>query len=168
MKLRISRAFGCVIALLGLLLFSSQAEAANRLYAKYRQATVSWSSAGVAATIDLATDTIKIAAVSSGYTPNSTTDQFYSTVSSYTVGTPVVLTYSSSTGGLYKSSNNPSFTIPATTTVSYLVIYKDTGTASTSPLIAIIDTSSGLPFTTGSTSTTLNVTMDATNGWFTP
>lgn len=140
----------------------------NRLYSKYRQSLTSYSSAGLSAPVDTALDTIKIAAVSSSYTPSTTTDQYWSTVSANVIGTPQVLTYSSSTGGLYKSSNNPSFSVPATTTVTYLVIYKDTGTPTTSPLIAIIDTATGLPFTTGSSTTPLNVTMDAANGWYTP
>jgi hypothetical protein len=147
---------------------ASPAEGANRLYSKYRQGLVSYSSAGLSAPVDLATDTIKIAAVSSAYTPATTTDQFFTTISSAVVGTPVTLTYSSNTAGLYKSSNNPSFTVPASGTVTYLVIYKDTGTAGTSPLIAIFDTATGLPFTAGSSATPLNVTMDVTNGWFTP
>jgi hypothetical protein len=153
---------------IALLLVGSPADAANRLYAKYRQALVSYSSAGLSAAVDLATDTIKIAAVTGSYTPNTTTDQFYTAISANVVGTPQTLTYASSTAGLYKSSNNPAFTVPASTTVTYLVIYKDTGTAATSPLLALFDTGTNIPYTQGSSSGTLNVTMDATNGWYTP
>lgn len=153
---------------LAFLASGSPADAANRLYSKYRQALVSFSSAGLSAPVDLATDTIKIAAVTSSYTPNTTTDQFYTSISANVVGTPQTLTYASSTAGLYKSSNNPAFTVPASTTVTYLVIYKDTGTAATSPLLALFDTGTNIPYTQGSSSGTLNVTMDATNGWYTP
>src|SRR4051812_20081292 len=153
---------------LALAFLASPADAANRLYAKYRQALVSYSSAGLSAAIDLATDTIKIAAVTGSYTPNTTTDQFYTAISANVVGTPQTLTYASSVSGLYKSSNNPAFTVPASTTVTYLVIYKDTGTAATSPLLALFDTGTNIPFTQGSSSGTLNVTMDASAGWFTP
>jgi hypothetical protein len=153
---------------LAFLTSASPADAANRLYSKYRQALVSYSSAGLSAAIDLATDTIKIAAVTGSYTPNTTTDQFYTAISANVVGTPQTLTYASSAAGLYKSSNNPAFTIPASTTVTYLVIYKDTGTAGTSPLLAIFDTGTNIPFTQGSSSGTLNVTMDVGAGWFTP
>lgn len=154
--------------LIGMALAASPAFAINRLFDKYRQATVTFSGAGLAAAVDLSTDPIKIACVTSAYVPATTTDQFYSTIAANVVGTPQVLTYASSVGGVYKSSNNPAFSIPASTTVTYLVIYKDTGTATTSPLIAIYDTAASLPFTSGSSTTTLNVTMDATLGWLKP
>ena len=44
-----------------------------------------------------------------------------------------------------------------------LVIYKDTGSAATSPLIAYIDTATGLPVTPNGGN--INVTVHA-SGWF--
>jgi hypothetical protein len=38
--------------------------------------------------------------------------------------------------------------VTAGSTVTYLAIYKDTGSNSTSPLIALIDTATGLPVST--------------------
>jgi hypothetical protein len=148
--------------------FVPSANAANRLYDRFHAALVSYTTAGLTAPIDMATDTIRIACVSPAYTPNTATDQFFTSISTSVVGAPVTLTYGSSVAGVYKSANNPAFTVPASATVRYFVIYKDTGTAGTSPLIALFDTATGLPYTSGTATTTLNVTMNSTNGWFKP
>jgi hypothetical protein len=46
---------------------------------------------------------------------------------------------------------------PAGTTIEAMVVYKDTGTASTSPLIAYIDSCTGLPFTANGATVTFGV-----------
>ncbi|MDB5937256.1 MAG: hypothetical protein JWQ01_4600 [Massilia sp.] len=110
------------------------------IYALARKAFTSWSAAGLAAPIDMATDTIKVALVSSAYTPNLATDQFWSSVSANLLGTAQPLgTKTVSSAGIF-SSANPSFTgLPSSGTGKYLVVYKDTGVAGTSPLIALYD-----------------------------
>ena len=45
------------------------------------------------------------------------------------------------------SGSPPSFTSVTGASIEAIVLYKDTGTDSTSPLIAFIDTATGLPIT---------------------
>jgi len=120
---------------------------ANALYNKGRQAfldgSISWSS-----------DTIKLALVTSSYSPNLSTDQYYSTVSAAVIGTPQTLSSKTSTDGVADAADVTFASVP-TGAVTYLVLYKDTGTASTSPLIACMDTETGLPFSTNGGSVTI-------------
>ncbi len=114
---------------------------ANALYTKGRQAFldggVSWSS-----------DTIKVSLVSSGYTPNLSTHQYVSDVTG--AGGTLVATQTlgskTSTGGTANAAN---VTFPSVTgaVCNYLLLYKDTGSPSTSPLIALIDSAVNLPVT---------------------
>lgn len=100
------------------------------------------------AQIEALTDTLALAMFTTAYTPNLTTDQFYSTpiASSGLVGAKVSLT--SVTGLLGTlSAANLTFTSVSGSTASYLVLFKDTGTNSTSRLIGLIDTATGLPVT---------------------
>jgi hypothetical protein len=91
---------------------------ANALFPLGKQAFLSGS-------INMTSDTIKVALVktTSGYT-YSAAHQFYSdlTPASNVVGTPATLG-------------------------TIIVLYKDTGAPTTSPLIAYIDTATGLPVT---------------------
>ena len=84
----------------------------------------------------------------STYTPNLTTDQYYSTVAAHVLGTPQVLDNKTSTGGTADADDVTFLAVTTGFTVSYLLIYEDTGTAGTSPLIALFDTATGLPATT--------------------
>jgi hypothetical protein len=116
---------------------------ANALYDKGRQAFLEGS-------IAYLTDTIKVALVTNGYTPNLSTHQFYSdlTPGSNVVGTPQTLGSKTSTNGVANAANVTYTAVTAGSTVTYLAIYKDTGSNSTSPLIALIDTATGLPVST--------------------
>ncbi len=93
-------------------------------------------------------DTIKALLVDAGmYTPNMSTDEFLSDVpSGARIGTAVALASKTTAAGVADAADT---TITAVTgaTVEYVLIYKDTGTAGTSSLIALYDTGSGLPFT---------------------
>lgn len=95
-------------------------------------------------------DTIKIALVSSSYTANLSTDQFWSTPIGDLLGTPQTLGGISITNGVFNSSAATFSAVTSGSTVKYFVIYKDTGTSSTSPLLVCIDTTTGvaLPFAT--------------------
>lgn len=98
--------------------------------------------------INFVSDTIKAALISAGYT-FSAADQFYSalTPGSNVVGTPQTLGGKTVTGGVF-DANDPTFTAVTGPQVVAAVLYKDTGVAGTSPLIAYIDSaSSGLPVT---------------------
>lgn len=113
---------------------------ANALYDLGRQAFLEGS-------IAYLTDDIKAVLVSSGYTPSTTTNQFLSDIPGGSrVATSGNLASKTSTAGV---ANAAAVTFTAVTGAQclYLVLYKDTGTAATSPLIAIFDTATGLPVT---------------------
>lgn len=114
---------------------------ANQLYGKGRQAFLEGS-------IAILTDNVKCVLVDAGsYTLSINVDQYLSDIpSGARVATSGNLASKTSTLGVF---NAASITFSAVTgnTCSYLVGYKDTGTASTSPLIWNIDTATGLPVT---------------------
>jgi hypothetical protein len=98
--------------------------------------------------IDLVNDTIKIALVTSAYTPNQDTHDFFDDVTNevgasgtYSAGggtlTTTVSQDDTDNEGVFDATDI-SFTT-ATITARGAVIYKSTGTASTSPLICYID-----------------------------
>lgn len=103
--------------------------------------------------IDWDTDTIKIMLTTSGYTPNQDTHEFKSSVTSevtgtgYTAGGATLGTKNAMTlAGAYTAGTNK-FKIDAadvtwstsTITARYAVVYKDTGSGATSPLLCYID-----------------------------
>ena len=105
---------------------------------------------------NLSSDTIKATLVKSTYTPNYSTHQYLSDLGANTVGTDQTLGSKTTTAGVFDAAD-PSFaSIPASTTIAYIVLYKDTGSSATSPLICGIDAS----LTTGGASSTVNVTFD--------
>jgi hypothetical protein len=95
-----------------------------------------------------ASDTIKAALVKSAYTPNLATHQFYSDISANVLNTPQALGSKTTTAGVFKAANVTFSSVTLGDTASYVAIYKDTGVAGTSPLIALFDTISGFPFAT--------------------
>jgi|SRR6267142_337766 len=114
---------------------------ANALYTKYKETLLG------AGGINLSSDTIKVALVAAGYAANIGTDQFFSAVGANVVGTPQQINSPTITGGVF-NGNGVTFTAVTGSQVTQLVIYKDTGTAGTSPLIALdVTASSGLPVT---------------------
>lgn len=95
------------------------------------------------------TDSIKVVAVDNGaYTVNLSTHEFLSDIAGGArIGTTGNLANKTSTAGV-ADADDITITGLSGTSVESLVIYKDTGVASTSPLICYIDTASaGLPFT---------------------
>lgn len=101
---------------------------ASALYDKGRDAFLNGS-------INWTSDTIKVALVGSGYTANMATDQFFSSVSGV-IGTPMALANKSTAAGVANADPVTSASIATGSTITQIVIYKDTGSASTSPLIA--------------------------------
>lgn len=115
---------------------------ANALYPKAKESFLSQNPS-----IDMDTDTIKVAMVTSAYT-YSTSHQYYSSVSGV-VGTPATLASKTVTNGVFDAADVTYSSVASGSTVAALIIYKDTGSAATSPLVAYIDTvSSGLPVST--------------------
>jgi hypothetical protein len=114
---------------------------ANTLYDKARErflrGQINWD-----------TDTMKVALIDKNvYTPNFTTHEYMSDVSgSSIVAAGVTLTGKASTAGA-ADANDVTFTAVSGAESEALIIYKDTGDPATSPLIALIDSATGLPIT---------------------
>lgn len=118
--------------------------------------------------VDFDSDTIKVALVSSSYTPNQDTHDYWNDVSAYEVtGTGYT------TGGAtlasktvtYDSANNVIILDAAdvtwsssTITARYAVVYDSTGTSSTSALIGYVDFGSDQSSTNGN----FTITWDST------
>lgn len=100
------------------------------------------------AQINWMTDTIKVLLVStSAYTPQTAVHQYLADIPvSARIAGPVTLTAKATTGGAADAADC-TFTSVSGATINAIVIYKDTGTEATSPLIAYIDTATGLPIT---------------------
>ena len=114
---------------------------ANALYPKWKEALLQFTTNN-----NLSSGTVKTALVTSGYTYSSS-DQYYSSVSASVVGTPQTLTSKTFTNGVFDAADVTYTAVTGSQVVS-LVIYIDTGTAATSPLVAFIDTSvTNLPVT---------------------
>lgn len=94
------------------------------------------------------TDTVKCILVDTGaYTPQTATHKFLSDISSSArIAGPVTLTAKTTTGGAADAADC-TFTAVSGASIEAIVLYKDTGSESTSPLIAYIDTATGLPIT---------------------
>lgn len=114
---------------------------ANTLYDYCRQRFLE-------AQINWMTDTVKVILVStSAYTPQTAVHQYLADIPvSARIAGPVTLTAKATTGGAADASDC-TFTSVSGATINAIVIYKDTGTEATSPLIAYIDTATGLPIT---------------------
>ena len=114
---------------------------ANALYPKWKEQLLQFT-----ANNNLSAGTVKVALVTAGYTYSST-DQYYSSVSASVVGTPQTIGSKTFTNGVF-SGSNVTFTAVTGSQVTKLVIYIDTGTAATSPVVAYIDTGvTNLPVT---------------------
>lgn len=113
----------------------------NQVYAKARQSFLE-------GTIAWLTDTIRCVLVDAGaYTPNLATDQFLSDIPiGARIATSAALTSKLSTAGV-ASAANTTFTAVTGVQSEFIAVYKDTGVVGTSPLIALIDTATGLPVT---------------------
>ena len=100
------------------------------------------------AQINWMTDTVKVILVStSAYTPQTAVHQYLADIPvSGRIAGPVTLTAKATTGGAADAADC-TFTSVSGATINAIVIYKDTGTEATSPLIAYIDTATGLPIT---------------------
>jgi hypothetical protein len=126
---------------------------ANALYPSYKALLLN-------AGLNLASLTIKAALIDTGVTAYNSAHDNYDDISSAVIGTPVTLAGKTTTGGVFDSSTNPSFTgLVAAPTIEAVVLYYDSTVASTSTLIAFIDTATGLPVASGATQ--VDVTWDA-------
>lgn len=120
--------------------------------------------------VDWANDTIKVALCTSSYTPNQDTHTYYSdltnevangngyTTGGVTLGTKSV-NYDTASNVLSLRAAASTWT-SATFTCRYAVVYKDTGSAATSPLLGYTDFGGNEQVTSG----TFTITWDATDG----
>jgi len=122
-----------------------------------------------------ATDPVKVALCTSSYTPNQDTDTFWNTAQAnemasgggYTTGGVALAgktsTYDGTSNEARFTATSPvTWTFTGTHAFRYGVLYKDTGTASTAPLIAYIDYGAQ-----SITDSTFNSNIDSTHGIFT-
>jgi hypothetical protein len=128
---------------------------ANALYDKGREAFATGQ-------INWLSDTIKCVLVSNSYTPNLATHQYLSDIpSSARVKISSAFTNKTATNGVCDADDITLTSVPSGQNVTYVVIYKDTGTDSTSRLIALLDTMSGLPMTTSGADIIIQWSNDA-------
>lgn len=113
----------------------------NALYTKYREKALQGQ-------INWLTDNIKVVLVDAAdYTVNTATHEFLSEIpSAGRVAISANLTGKTATGGV-ADANDVTFPSVTGDISEALVIFKDTGTDTTSPLIAYIDTATGLAVT---------------------
>mgnify|MGYP000408913741 FL=1 len=114
---------------------------ANALYGKGKEKILS-------AAINFSTDTIKAALVSSAYSPTLATDEFFSTISANVLNTPQTLGTKTLTLGVFDAADITFTAVTAGATAKAVVLYKDTGLAGSSPLLAYIDVITGFPLAT--------------------
>jgi len=99
--------------------------------------------------IDFTSNTIKVALTTSSYTPNQATHDFFDDITNevsgtgYTAGGATLgsktVTLDTTNKWVVFDAADTSWTTSTITNARYAVIYKSTGTASTSPLVALID-----------------------------
>lgn len=115
---------------------------ANAIYPLYKQALLDASS-----DVDLNDGTVKVALVDTDTYAYSAEHDMYDDVSAGVVGTPQTIGGTTVTNGTF-DGDDVTFTAATGATVEALVIYIDTGTPSTSRLVAYLDTGvTGLPVT---------------------
>jgi len=113
--------------------------------------------------IDVTTDNLKIVFVTSGYTYSAAHD-FYDDVSANVIATSAAFQATATAGVLDFADINVTGLDTGETAAAY-ILYKDTGTPATSPLIAYKDSAAELPLA-GSTGVDVVLQVHA-SGFFT-
>jgi hypothetical protein len=114
---------------------------ANAIYPLYKQALLAGDT-----NISLSATNVRVALVDTGVYTYSAAHQFLTSLTGV-VGTAQLITTKTVVNGLF-DGDNVTYTGVTGNSVEALVIYVDTGTASTSRLVAFIDTGvTGLPVT---------------------
>jgi hypothetical protein len=109
--------------------------------------------------IDLTSDTIKVALLSSSYT-YSAAHQYVTDLGANVVARTAALTSKTVTSGVFNAASPATASAVTGSAVAKLAIFKDTGADATSPLIMFLDTvSSGLPVTPNGGD--INITFDS-------
>jgi len=113
----------------------------NALYSKGKQKILSGD-------IDFSTDSILAALVKNTYSVNLSTHEFLTDISTYVLNSAQTLSSKSVTNGVFDAADITYTAVTAGDTALAVVLYKDTGVAGTSPLLAYIDTITGFPLAT--------------------
>jgi hypothetical protein len=116
---------------------------ANALYPLWKEQLLQFTTNN-----NLSAGTVKVALIDTANYTYSAANQFFSSVSGAAViGTPQTIGSKTFANGVFDGAD-VSFTAVTGANVEALIIYIDTGTAGTSPLVAYIDSSvTGLPVT---------------------
>ncbi len=136
----------------------------------YGQSLSGQYSATAARRLDWVGDTIKVALLTSSYTPNQDTHVFYSDLTNevaagggYTTGGMALsgksVSYDATSHEARLLAGNTQWTA-STITARYAAVYKDTGTGSTSPLLGWVNFGGDVSTSSG----TLEIDWDATLG----
>jgi hypothetical protein len=117
-----------------------------------------------------ASDTIKVALCTSSYTPDQDTHDFFNDITNEVTGTGYTAggaTLGSKTATYTTGTNTCAFDAAdtvwssSTITAKWAVVYKSTGTASTSPLICYVDFDANIASSGGA----FTITWDAAGIW---
>lgn len=115
---------------------------ANAIYPAYKDALLTGDS-----DVDLTTGTIKVSLIDTDVSTYDSTDQFYSNVVAGSIISTSTITNPTVTDGIF-DGDDVTFTSVTGNESEALMIWKDTGTTTTSRLVAWIDTGvTGLPIT---------------------
>lgn len=123
---------------------------ANAIYPKFKEALLDGS-----ANIDVNDGTVKVALIDTADYTYSSAHDFWDDASAGAVGTPQTIGNTTVTNGLF-DGDNVTFSAVTGDPCEALIIFIDTGTPSTSRLVAYIDTGvTGLPVTPNSGDVTI-------------
>jgi hypothetical protein len=115
---------------------------ANAIYPKYKETIL-----GAGTNTNLLSGTVKVALVDTGVYTYSAAHQFLTSLTGVVGTAGTIGATKSVTNGVFDGAD-VTYTAVTGNSVEALVIYVDTGTAGTSPLVAYLDTSvTGLPVT---------------------
>jgi len=124
---------------------------ANELYPKWKEQLLQFT-----ANNNLSAGTVKVALIDTGAYQYNASHQYWSSASAGAIGTPQTLTSKTFTDGVFDAAD-VTFSAVTGDTIEAIIIYIDTGTASTSPLVAYMDTGiTGFPLTPTGVSVTIN------------
>jgi len=93
--------------------------------------------------LDLLTDDIKAILVDNTYVPNTSTDQYVDPVLGFAITTGISLLNKSISAGTF--SADPITFSAVMGNIYFIIIYRDTGDPTTSPLICLFDSVPGFP-----------------------
>lgn len=128
---------------------------ANLLYPKFKELIISG-----ATNANLSSGTVKVVLVDAAVYTYSAAHDFFNDIAS--VIATATLSSKTVASGVYDSAD-PTWTAVTGAQSEYLIMYVDTGSAATSPLVAFYDTATGLPVTPNGGD--INITVNA-SGWF--